>query len=217
MKHLSAISLFFSSFLFLIPSMLAQPALPDGFYRYPAIGGGVIVFASEGDLWKVPVSGGIAVRLTAHEGEERFPKISPDGKWVAFTAQYDGNDDVYLMPASGGEPMRLTWHPTSDQAIGWTADGKILFRSRRDHPHGDFRIYKVDPKGSIPEMIPLEPCAWLSFEPQGKRIATQKIGLEFHNWKRYKGGEAEQIYVGSIDSSSFTQVTTYEGKNAFPM
>jgi tricorn protease len=217
MKRAIALFLFLTPFSLLIPSIFAQPALPDGFYRYPAIGGGVIVFASEGDLWKVPVSGGTAVRLTAHEGEERFPKISPDGRWVAFTAQYDGNDDVYLMPALGGEPMRLTWHPTSDQAIGWTADGKVLFRSRRDHPHGDFRIYKVDPKGGLPEMIPLEPCAWLSFEPQGKRIATQKIGLEFHNWKRYKGGEAEQIYVGTLDPLVFTEVTKYDGKDAFPM
>ena len=209
----------FTAFLVLLTfsATLAQPTLPDGFYRYPAVGGGQIVFASEGDLWKVPLSGGTAVRLTAHEGEERFPRISPDGKWVAFTAQYEGNDDVYLMPASGGEPIRLTWHPASDQAIGWSAEGKVLFRSRRDHPHADFRVFKVDPKGGVPELIPLEPCAWLSFEPAGKRIAAQKIGLEFHNWKRYKGGEAEQIYVGTLEPLAFTDVTRYDGKDAFPM
>ena len=82
-------------------SVFAQSELPDGFYRYPTIGGGVIVFASEGDLWSVPASGGTALRLTAHEGEERFPRISPDGRWVAFTAQYEGNDDVYIMPSAG--------------------------------------------------------------------------------------------------------------------
>jgi tricorn protease len=198
---------------------LAQlsPPLPDGFYRYPSIGGGQIVFASEGDLWKVSATGGTAMRLTAHEGEERFPRISPDGKWVAFTAQYEGNDDVYVMPASGGEPVRLTWHPMSDQAIGWTADGKVLFRSRRDHPHGDYRVYTVDPTGAVPQLIPLEPCAWLSFEPGGSRVAAQKIGLEFHNWKRYKGGEAEQIYVGTLDPLRFTEITKYDGKDAFPM
>ena len=199
------------------PVVFAQSDLPDGFYRYPTIGGGAIVFASEGDLWSVPSLGGTAMRLTAHEGEERFPRISPDGRWVAFTAQYEGNDDVYVMPKVGGEPLRLTWHPASDQAIGWTEDGKVLFRSRRDHPHGDFRVYKVDPKGGIPELIPLEPCAWLSFEPQGNRLAIQKIGLEFHNWKRYKGGEAEQVYVGTMSPLAFTEVTKYDGKDAFPM
>jgi tricorn protease len=190
---------------------------PDGFYRYPTIGGGMIVFAAEGDLWRVPVSGGVAVRLTAHEGEERFPRISPDGRLLAFTAQYEGNDDVYVMPLAGGEPSRLTFHPASDQAIGWTADGKILFRSRRDHPHGDYRVYTVSPEGGIPEMIPLEPAAWVSFEIGGSRLALQKMGLEFHNWKRYKGGEAEEIYVGTLEPLAFTKITTYDGKNAFPM
>src|SRR6266436_2297800 len=92
-----------------IPCGVAADTLPDGFYRYPSIGGDAIVFAAEGDLWKVPLAGGIALRLTAFEGEEAFPKLSPDGKLVAFTAQYEGNDDVYVMTASGGEPVRLTY------------------------------------------------------------------------------------------------------------
>jgi len=196
-------------------TVLATP--PDGFYRYPTIGGGVIVFASEGDLWSVLSAGGVALRLTAHEGEERFPRISSDGRLVAFTAQYEGNDDVYVMPITGGEPMRLTYHPASDQAIGWTPDGKILFRSRRDHPHGDFRIYTVVPGGGIPEMIPLEPAAWISYEPGGTRLALQKIGLEFHNWKRYKGGQAEDIYVGTLDPLSFNEIAHFDGKDSFPM
>ena len=196
---------------------LAQAGLPDGFYRYPTIGGGMIVFASEGDLWKVPAEGGTAVRLTAHEGEERFPRISPDGRWVAFTAQYEGNDDVYVMPSAGGEPRRLTWHPASDQAVGWTEDGRLLFRSRRDTPHNDFRMFRIDPNGGIADLIPLEPCAWLSAEPGGGRLAMQKMGLEFHNWKRYKGGEAEKIYVGTLVPLEFTEITNYDGKSAFPM
>jgi len=198
-------------------SAAAADPLPDGFYRYPSIGGGTIVFASEGDLWKVPATGGVALRLTAHEGEERFPRLSPDGRLIAFTAQYEGNDDVYVMPVSGGEPVRLTFHPASDQAIGWTPDGKVLFRSRRDHPHGDYRVYTIPPTGGIPQMIPLEPAAWVSFEPGGSRIALQKIGLEFHNWKRYKGGEAEDIWVGTLSPLAFTEVTRYDGKDAFPM
>ncbi len=203
--------------LALYRSGAAPEPLPDGFYRYPTIGGGAIVFAAEGDLWKVPAQGGVALRLTAYEGEEAFPKISPDGRLIAFTAQYDGNDDVYVMTASGGEPVRLTYHPASDQAIGWSPDGKILFRSRRNTPNNDNRVYRIAPEGGIPELVPLEPAAWLSFEPKGKRIAVQKIGLEFHNWKRYKGGEAEKIYVGTLEPLAFAEVTHYDGKNAFPM
>ena len=195
----------------------AADALPDGFYRYPTISGGLIVFASEGDLWKVPATGGLAIRLTAYEGEEKFPKLSPDGRLIAFTAQYEGNDDVYVMSSTGGEPVRLTYHPAQDQALGWTADGKVVFRSRRDHPHGDNRIFVVRATGGIPDMLPLEPAAWLTFEPEGKRVAFQKIGLEFHNWKRYRGGEAEDIYVGTLDPMDIKEVTEYDGKDAFPM
>jgi len=195
----------------------AADALPDGFYRYPSMGGGAIVFASEGDLWKVPVAGGLATRLTAYEGEEKFPKLSPDGRLIAFTAQYEGNDDVYVMSSTGGEPVRLTFHPAQDQALGWTSNGKVLFRSRRDHPHGDNRIFVVGATGGIPDLLPLEPAAWITIEPEGKRVAFQKIGLEFHNWKRYKGGEAEDIYVGTLDPLDIKEVTKYDGKDAFPM
>src|SRR5438094_4507448 len=99
-----------------IPCAFAADILPDGFYRYPTIGGDAIVFAAEGDLWKVPLAGGIALRLTAFEGEEAFPKLSPDARLVDFTAQYEGNEDVYVMTASGGEPVRLTYYPAPD----WT-------------------------------------------------------------------------------------------------
>src|SRR5262245_37970490 len=136
-----------SLLLGLAVSSRGADALPDGFYRYPTVGSDSIVFASEGDLWKVPVTGGAAVRLTAYEGDERFPQLSPDGRLIAFTAQYEGNDDVYVMPASGGEPTRLTFHPAADQALGWTADGKVVFRSRRNTPHSDNRIYTVGPSG----------------------------------------------------------------------
>ncbi|HET8946200.1 MAG TPA: hypothetical protein VFQ07_04395, partial [Candidatus Polarisedimenticolia bacterium] len=77
----------------------AEDTLPDGFYRYPTVAKGMVVFASEGDLWKVPLAGGVAQRLTAYEGEEKWPALSPDGRFIAFTAQYEGNDDVYVMSA----------------------------------------------------------------------------------------------------------------------
>src|SRR5262245_61890469 len=195
----------------------AEDPLPDGFYRYPTVAKGMVVFASEGDLWKVPLAGGVAQRLTAYEGEEKFPSLSPDGRWIAFTAQYEGNDDVYVMGASGGEPVRLTWHPAPDQVIGWTADGKIVFRSRRDTPHNDNRVYILPREGGIPTLVKLEPAAWISFEPNGKRVAFEKIGLETHNWKRYKGGEAEQINVGTLEPLAIKEVTDWDGKDAFPM
>src|SRR5262245_7308124 len=100
--------------------------------RQPDISADRIVFAYAGDLWTVPRTGGTAVRLTSDDGIERFPKFSPDGATIAFTAEYDGNVDAYTVPTLGGEPTRLTWHPAGDQVAEWYSDGKsILLRTSR--------------------------------------------------------------------------------------
>ena len=112
--------------------------------RFPAVGGGKIVFCYAGNLYSVDQDGGRAVKLTSDVGYECFPKISPDGKTVAFTAQYDGNTEVYTIPITGGEPKRLTYSALvgRDQVgermgpnnivMGWTPDGKqIIYRSKQ--------------------------------------------------------------------------------------
>ncbi len=79
--------------------------------RFPDIHGDEVAFTYGGDLWTAPVAGGTAVRLTSHPGIEVFAKFSPDGKWIAFTGQYDGDEQVYVMPAAGGVPKQLTFYP----------------------------------------------------------------------------------------------------------
>src|SRR5207245_3240229 len=108
--------------------------------RYPDISKDSVVFVYAGDLWVSPRAGGLARRLTAHPGDELFPKFSPDGKWIAFTGEYDGNADVYVIPSEGGEPRRLTFHPGDDFVLGWTPDSKkILLRS---HPASALARYQ---------------------------------------------------------------------------
>ncbi|MGD0784055.1 MAG: peptidase S41, partial [Candidatus Aminicenantales bacterium] len=113
---------------------------PTKLLRFPAIHGDKIAFTYAGDIWIAPVSGGTATRLTAHPGMEVFAHFSPDGQWIAFTGQYDGDEQVYVIPATGGEPKQLTYYPArgpltprwgwDNQVYGWTVDGKsILFRS----------------------------------------------------------------------------------------
>ncbi|MBM3326174.1 MAG: hypothetical protein FJY65_04200 [Calditrichaeota bacterium] len=204
------------------PEAAPEGAKP-GFFRYPTISGDWIVFTSEGDLWKAPLAGGVAMRLTTHEGEERYAKFSPDGKYIAFTGQDDGQDDVYIIPSSGGEPRRLTFHPDRDQTIGWTPDGSILFRSTRDIPYRGWRIYKVSPKGSLPVSIGLDKAALIAFEPNGKRIAFNPTTLENHRWKRYQGGWAMDIWVGDMSVPQFENITEkppykdWQGDYGFPM
>jgi tricorn protease len=101
--------------------------------KFPDIFENIIVFQYGGDLWLVSTEGGVARRITTSPGVETWPKFSPDGKWIAFSADYDGNMDVYVMPSEGGEPKRLTSHPRPDQVLDWSADGKqIIFRSSRE-------------------------------------------------------------------------------------
>src|SRR6266478_247717 len=99
----------------------------QGYYRFPAIHGKQIVFTAEGDLWRVGVSGGVAQRLTTHPGDETHPSFSPDGRTLAFSAEYEGPTEVYTMPAEVGLPTRRTFEGGGAEAVGWTPDGKVLY------------------------------------------------------------------------------------------
>src|SRR5260370_10126513 len=139
--------------------------------RYPDISKTHVVFAYAGDLWTAPRSGGDATRLTSHPGDELFPKFSPDGKSIAFSAEYDGNSDVYVIPSTGGEPKRLTFHPGHDTVLGWTPDGKkILFRSNRFSPFVP-QLFTVSPEGGQAEPLPMKRGSLGSFSPDANHIA----------------------------------------------
>src|SRR5439155_7035180 len=141
--------------------------------RQPDIEGQSIVFVYGGDLWRVDRAGGVATRLTSHEGAESFPKFSPDGRTVAFTGEYDGNFDVYTGPLEGGEPKRLTWHPGVDQVTEWYPDGKsILFRSARASAPPRFnRFFQVSAEGGFETMLPLPTAGYATFSAGARQIA----------------------------------------------
>jgi tricorn protease len=202
------------------PAPLAPPAgeAYGGYPRFPDLHGEVVVFSAEGDLWQASVRGGLARRLTTHPGTELFPHFSPDGAMLAFSGDYDGNQDVFVMPAVGGAPRRLTFHPALDQVLGWTPRGDaILFRSQRDHPHGDWTLYTVPAAGGDPTRLPLGRAARLAYEPGGERVAVNLTDRDFRRWKRYAGGTSAQIFVGDLKGGAFRRLTTFKGTNAYPM
>jgi tricorn protease len=140
--------------------------------RVPDLHGHTIGFVYAGDLWSVPVSGGDARRLTSHQSQESYPRFSPDGTTIAFTAEYEGNYDVYTIPAAGGEPQRLTWHPLNDRVTGWTPDGRIVFRSKRSSAIQSFdRLFTLSPQGGVPVELPLPAGGMNSFSPDMSKIA----------------------------------------------
>ncbi len=176
-----------------------------------------VVFAYGGYLWSVPRDGGDARQLTTG-GHEGLPVFSPDGKWIAFTGQYDGNVDVFVMPAEGGEPRRLTWHPAADIAAGWTPDGKrILFHSARE-AYADFdRLYTVAPEGGPVEVLPMwrGEAAW--FSPDATRIAYVPNEIWQTSWKRYRGGQTTPIYIVRLSDLALEKVPRENSNDSHPV
>ena len=186
--------------------------------RYPDIGHGQVAFVYAGDLWVASANGGEARRLTAHPGDELYPKFSPDGKWVAFTGQYDGNSDVFVVPATGGEPRRLTYHPGNDTVLGWSPDGRILFRSNRVSDLPDFdRLFLISPEGGVPELLSIPRATLVSFAADGQRIAFNYVSRESATWKRYRGGTKSPIAIFDLKKHTYEALPTTEAMDMFPM
>ena len=198
-------------------------AAPEGqthLLRYADVSKDNVVFAYAGDLWIAPRAGGAAKRLTSYTGDELFPKFSPDGKWIAFTGEYDGNPDVYVVAADGGEPRRLTFHPSNDIVLGWTPDGKnIQFRSDRVSapPVRYARLFLVSPEGGMPQMLQVPRASLTSFSPDGTKIAYLETSQEFRTWKRYRGGWSLPIGIYDLKKNTYEQLPITNGMDLFPM
>jgi tricorn protease len=163
--------------------------------QQPTINKTEIVFVYGGYLWSVPRGGGEARQLTTG-GHERGPHFSPDGKWIAFTGEYDGNVDAFVMPADGGEPKRLTWHPGPDTVVGWTPDStKVLFTSARE-AYADFdRLYTVPVEGGVPDVLPMWRGEAACYSPDAASLAYVP-NLKWQTaWKRYHGGQTTPVYI----------------------
>ncbi len=198
---------------------VAAGGVPGRFMQYPTISGDTVVFTYEGDLWSIPAAGGTARRLTSHPGTEEAAKLSPDGKTVVFTAEYDGAPSLYVMPATGGSPRRLTYFGAGVQAVGWTPDGKkVLFRSSHEATFRPMtRLYAVSPDGGLPEPLPMDRGILGSYSPDGTRLAYNRRGMEEYYWKRYKGGRYVDLWLYDFVSRQYTQLSDYVGKSAYPM
>ncbi|MEA2062460.1 MAG: S41 family peptidase [Gemmatimonadota bacterium] len=208
-----------------------EPA-PEGesrLLRYPDIHNDLVVFVHAGDLWTVPASGGRASRLTASSALELSPHFSPDGRWIAFTGEYDGNRDVYVIPAEGGAPRRLTWrqagygelrHGYDNFVLDWTPDGgKVLFRSwRRSFDRWFMRLFTVAADGSrVPEVLDLPEGGLSAFSPDGKKLAYNRSFRNFRTWKRYYGGLAQDIWLWDFEAKKSRRLTDWKGTDTNPL
>jgi len=182
----------------LITLLSVQVAFGQGtmLLRQPTVSETEIAFVYANDIWKVPVTGGAAIRLTTNIGGETSPHFSPDGKMIAFTGQYDGNADVYVMPSRGGQPKRLTYHPGGDNVTGWTPDGEVLFSSsRKSIPTKEAKFYKVAVTGGQPIELAIPRAVDGQISKDGRMIAYQQISFWDPEWRNYRGGQAKPIWI----------------------
>jgi tricorn protease len=210
----------------------AAPAQDEArLLRFPTIHGETVAFTHAGNIYSAPAGSGLARRLTSHDGQEMFPRFSPDGKWLAFTGQYDGNTEVYVMPADGGTPKRLTFTATlarddvadrmgpNNIVIGWKHDSKtILFRSRM-RSHNDFigQLFTVTLDGGLPEPLPLPRGGFGSYSPDDSKLAYNRIFREFRTWKRYRGGLADDVSVYDFATKKTEVIAPDPASDIIPM
>jgi len=188
-------------------------------FRQPAVSADKIAFVYAGDIWLVAKSGGVATRLSSPAGEESFPRFSPDGTKLAYSADYDGNTDVYVVPTTGGEPVRLTHHPMPDRIVGWHPDGKrVLFASGRESGRQRYsQFYLVGLDGGLPEKLPVPYGEFGAFSPDGARLVYMPMSQDFRNWKRYRGGWAPDLWLFDLKTFASRNITNNPANDAQPM
>ncbi len=219
-----AVGLFSATGLSLLsPCQAAEDSSPHRIdarmMRQPDVSGTQIAFVHAGDIWVVPRSGGQAVRLSSPRGEESFPRFSPDGTLLAFSGNYDGNQDVYLMPVTGGVPKRLTHHGSPDRVVGWYPDGKhILFASSRTSYKDRFnQLWKVSVEGGLPEKLPVPYGEFGAISPDGKTLAFTTISVDFRTWKRYRGGMNPDIWLFQLEDLTAKCIAKSDASESQPM
>jgi tricorn protease len=197
--------------------------------RYPSASADEIAFCHGGDIFVVPVTGGLARKVTTSEGVEMFPRFSADGNWLAFSGEYDGNREIYIIPSTGGEPKRLTYSmdiPNLPERMGpdkiimqWTNDGRnILYRSRhRSWNAWVGKLYFVSVNDSMPRELPLPRSGFANLSPDGSKLAYNRIFREFRTWKRYRGGQADDIWIYDFNTKKIQNITNNPAQDIIPM
>lgn len=181
----------------------------------PAMSSEHLAFVYDGDLWIAGRDGSGTRRLTTHPGDESQPRFSPDGRWLAFSGEYDGNTDVYVVSVEGGAPRRLTWHPAQDLVRGWTPDGsEVLFVSPRDSHFGGFtKPMTVEVETGALTALDPRTAYYASLSPDGDRLAYTPLVPAMAQWKHYRGGRVSRVRLLDRDDLSVADVPQPPGRS----
>ncbi|MCW3807101.1 S41 family peptidase [Plebeiibacterium marinum] len=186
--------------------------------RYMDVSKTQITFVYGGDIWLVDKTGGTAVQITHSPGEESWPKFSPDGKEIAYTANYNGNSDIYVIPVKGGIPTRVTYHGFYDRMVEWHPNGKqLLFASSREGGQARTnQFFLINKNGGLPQKIAIPYGELADFSADGKKLAYITKITENYPFKRYRGGLTSDIIVYDFTSNKTERITTNEANDGKP-
>ncbi|MEZ2414509.1 PDZ domain-containing protein [Muriicola sp. E247] len=211
---------FHISLLFVLFSLSSFGQINAKLMRYVDVSETQICFVYGGDIWVVDKNGGTATQLTNSPGEESYPKFSPDGKEIAFTARYRGNPDVYVMPTTGGVPVRLTYGSHNDRMVEWHPSGdKILFASRRETgiPSGRVnQLFLIPKTGGMPERLPIPYGEIATYSADGTQLAYITKITETYPFKRYRGGLTSEVILFDLETNTAKNITNNEANDGKP-
>jgi tricorn protease len=195
---------------------------PMGYYRQPALHDDTLVFVAEGDLWKVPVAGGVARRLTSHAGDESMPAISADGTTLAFVGMYEGPRELYTMPLGGGRPKRRTYGAGGVAISGWTPAGEILYATQTYSTLPAWQLVRLDISKAettgTPTRVPLYQAGDGWYADDGRTLFFTRLRAQGSHTKRYMGGTAQNIWrFADGDEEAIPLTPDYAGTSKRPM
>ena len=191
----------------------SRPSLsPDGKQIY---------FSYDGDIYAVSAGGGQATAVITMNGVQDAPLVSPDGRWLAFSSDIQGNSDVYVVPLSGGEAVQLTFHEAPDVPVSWSADSKyIYFESTRESARKT--SFRVPVDGGTPQLMFdgfFNTIVNLVENPRtGEFLFNESMeSISFPTRKRYVGDHNPNIKCWNPETGTYTELTDYIGKDQWPM
>ncbi len=199
---------------------VAEGADATRLLRQPTVSATHIAFSYANNLWTVERGGGLARRLTSFQGQATNPRFSPDGKWIAFSAEYAGNLDVYVIPAEGGDPKRLTWHPGSDTVQGWTPDGSaiVFATSRATHaPSPAPRFWTVPARGGVEAPMALPRAFQGRISADGARVAYRVNNSWDDERRNYRGGQNRPIWIVDLKTHDLVTPPWTDSKDIEPV
>ena len=204
--------------VFCLMGSLTTAQINAKLFRYHDVSDQHITFVYGGDIWLMEKTGGTAYQLTHSPGEESFPKFSPDGQFIAYTASYNGNSDIYTIPVSGGMAHRVTYQSHYDRMVDWHPNGEhILFASARESGRQSYRqLYLVKKEGGFPEKLELPYGELASYSPDGKHLAYITKITENYPFKRYRGGLTSDILIYDLESNEVKNITNNEANDGKP-